>query len=419
MSRSRNLPAKSLNRSRKSQVVVTNSGVRVYEAKNGKYWRITWKESGRQKDTSATSAEAAYAKAAQIEKRIKRASGDKESLPMNDLLAAYVDPSIRTVRGADWGAKHEHSQKSLIKNHIAPQIGHVICDELTNEQLQSIVKNAPTDSTAKHLQSAISALINWAHLDGWISTEPKKLLAGITHENRRRKKNRGARAGETELYVDRRDIPSHQNVHDLAKAAAITGGKWWYELLVNLDAYSGVRFGELFDLDIDSIDIDGREITVETQVLEVSGQFSRTAPKWGTVRKTVFPKKTPMGYDLQKALRKRVKELKSLNQIPTLADGSQRLLLFPNEKGSWMSHSNFSARVRRPAQEMANWPKKEDGHFRWNFHSLRHVFCTYYLFDLEKDLRDVSIAAGHRDYSTTMQMYVGQSEGAIKRLKSE
>jgi integrase len=403
---------------RKGRIVVTSSGVRVYEAKNGNYWRITWKENDRRRDTTATSAESAFAKAAEIEKRIKRANGDKEQQAVSELLAAYLDPAKRTMKGADWGAKHEHAQKSLFRKHIEPQIGALACDDLTNENLQAIVKNAATDSTAKHLQSSISALINWAHIDGWITTEPKKLLAGITHENRRRKKNRGARAGETDLYVDRRDIPSHKNVHDLAKSAAITGGKWWYELLVNLDAYSGVRYGELFDLDIESIDVEGREITVETQVLEVSGRFTRTAPKWGTVRKTVFPKKTPCGYDLQKALRKRIKELKALKVIPTLADGSQRLLLFPNDKGSWMSHSNFSARVRRPAQELAKWPKNEKGRFRWNFHSLRHVFCTYYLFDLGKDLRDVSIAAGHRDYSTTMQMYVGQSEGAIQRLKN-
>jgi len=418
MSRSKAISQKKRSAARKRRVVVTNSGVRVYEAKNGSYWRITWKENDRRRDTTATSADDAYAKAAEIEKRIKRASGDKEVQSVSALLSAYLDPAKRTVKGADWGEKHAKSQESLINVHIRPQIGHLTCDEITHENLQAIVKSAKTDSTAEHLQSSISALINWAHIDGWITTEPRKLLAGITHENRRRKKNQGVRAGETDLYVDRRDIPSHQNVDALAKAAVVTGEQWWYELLINLSAYSGLRFGELFDLDVDAIDVKGREITVETQVSEVSGYFKRKAPKWGTVRKTVFPKKTPSGYELQKALRKRINELKSLEEIPTLADGTKRLLLFPNTNGSWMSNSNFSTHVRRPAQVLAKWPRKENGRFRWNFHSLRHVFCTYYLFDLEKDLRDVSIAAGHRNYSTTMEMYVGQSEGAIQRLKS-
>lgn len=120
----------------------------------------------------------------------------------------------------------------MIKKHIRPQIGEIICDALTNEDLQTIVKNAETDSTAKHLQSSLSALINWAHIDGWISTDPKKLLAGIAHENRRRLKKRGVRSGETDLYVDRRDIPSHGDVKKLAEATAVVGEQWAPSILI-------------------------------------------------------------------------------------------------------------------------------------------------------------------------------------------
>ena len=83
-----------------------------------------------------------------------------------------------------------------------------------------------------------------------------------------------------------------------------------------------------------------------------------------------------------------------------------------------MCPSDFGKRVRRPAQTLAGWPKGEDGKFQWNFHSLRHVFCTYYLFDLEKNIRDISIAAGHASYLTTLEMYVGNVEGVIERLTS-
>ena len=103
-------------------------------------------------------------------------------------------------------------------------------------------------------------------------------------------------------------------------------------------------------------------------------------------------------------------------QIPKLQDGSRRLLLFPNEKGGWQSGSNFGRRIRRPAQEAAGWPKV-GGKFIWTHHSLRHVFCSYYIFDRKADVRDVSIAAGHKSYMTTMDMYVGQSKGALDRLR--
>ena len=404
-----------IKRSSSAKVSVTNSGVRVYEPKAGGYWRITWKEKGKQHDTTAKSAESAYAKAAQIEKRIARANGHKESQPVSEMAAAYLDSSKRTVHGDDWGLKHEKSQKSLFSKHIIPQIGEITCDDLTFEDLQKIIKGAPSNSVADHLQSAIKAWINWAHLDGWITTSPKKLTSGMAREKKRRRAQ-GSPAGETDLYIDKRNIPTHKNVDDLAKAAAVTGGEWWFELLFNLDAYSGLRIGELLDLDINAIDIEAREIRVQTQALQIGGKVIRTLPKWGTTRTTVFPVETPSGYPLQSKLRKRIKELKKLKEVPTLADGSKRILLFPNSKGSWYNQSNFSNRVRRPAQELAGWPKSSNGKQHWTFHSLRHVFCTYYLFDLGKDLRDVSIAAGHRDYSTTMEMYIGQSEGAIKRL---
>lgn len=404
-------------RNRAARVVVTNSGVRVYEPKHDGYWRIVWKENGKQRETSATSAEQAYAKAAQQEKKLKRASGDKESQQISEMVAAYLDAERRTVHGEAWGKKHAKSQASLFKTHILPLIGHLVCDSLRFEDLQSIIKSAKTDSTAEHLHSAIKAWINWAYLDGWIANEPKKMLAGLSREKKRRKQ-KGAPAGETDLFVDKRNIPSHADVDAFAKALVKTGNRSWYELLANLAAYSGLRIGELFDLDVDSIDVNAREIRVNTQALQVAGTIERTLPKWGTTRTTVFPAVTPSGYKLQAALKKRIKELKSLKEVPTLADGTQRLLLFPDSNGSWMNQSNFSNRVRRPAQALLNWPKKANGQYLWTFHSLRHVFCTYYLFDMSKDLRDVSVAAGHRDYSTTMEMYIGQSEGAIKRLNS-
>lgn len=398
------------------KVAVSTNGVRVYEPNTTKYWRIVWRENGRSRDTSAKTADAAFKKAAEIEKRIMRSSGDKELQEASLMLAAYLDPHKRSVNGSDWGASHDNSQRLLIKKYVAPKLEKVTCDAISNELLREIVAQAPSDSVADHLQRCLSAMINWASRDGWLSKEPKTLLAGISHDRRRRSKLRGSRAGETLLFVDKRNIPSHDDVKQLAEAMAEVGHDWWYELLAYLAAYSGLRLGELLDLDIDSIDINKRVITVTTQCLQVNGKATRTAPKWGTTRKTVFPVTTPQGYALKKALERRIKELKSLKEMPTLADGTQRLLLFPNANGSWMNRSNFSGRIRKEAQELAGWPKQSNGQFLWTFHSLRHVFCTYYLFDLGKDLRDVSIAAGHKSYTTTMEMYVGNSEGAIKRL---
>ena len=134
-----------------------------------------------------------------------------------------------------------------------------------------------------------------------------------------------------------------------------------------------------------------------------------------------------MGYPLAAQLQRRVNELKGLDirgkkvediEIPVLQNSQQRLLLFPNTQGGWNSNSNFAKRVRLPAQKKAGWKKAKDGKYLWNFHSLRHVFCSHMISDLGCAPIDVSIAAGHKNLSTTLEMYVGNSEGAIDRLRA-
>ena len=187
--------------------------------------------------------------------------------------------------------------------------------------------------------------------------------------------------------------------------------------MVNLAAYSGLRLGEEMDLSIESIDLKKRLITVNYQCLDTNKSLSRTTPKWEIVRVTTYPEKTPMGYPLASELKRRVAELKALDEAPKLQDGSRRLLLFPDQNGGWQRQSNFSRRVRRPAQEAAGWEKNADGKFVWRHHSLRHVFCTYYLASTNNNIQAVSIAAGHSSFKTTFDMYIGVTAEHMEQLR--
>jgi integrase len=285
--------------------------------------------------------------------------------------------------------------------------------KLTNDDLKQIILDADTTSKASHLKTCLKALINWGSAEGWILAKTDTLFSGFNAIGKRKRRI----AGESRLYVDKKLIPSHKAVSDVAKYAAEISGVWWYELMFNLAAYSGLRLGEIIDLDINHINLRERKINVETQCLDVGGSLIQTLPKWNTTRITTYPKVTPEDYDLAENLKKRINELKKIQDIPEIQDGSKRLLLFPNSEGGWLGASTFGTRVRRPAQAKANWPKDSNKKYLWNFHSLRHVFCSYYYGDLKKDIRDVAIAAGHRSPSTTMEMYVGNVAGAIERLR--
>ena len=409
---------------RNSPEVTSKSGrVKIYTPTGKKQYRLTYFEDGKQKGTTAQSMTHAIEVASLIEKRLLAKHGDRSLLSVSEMIAKYLDPDEGDTSRGEWGDNHRVNVENAFRKCVLPEIGDTICADLTSGDLSALVANQETTSNADHLARYLNKLINWAFAEEWILVEPKSLTKGLRAQVKKVTKRVGDEktktAGESILKVDSREIPGPRDVRELGKQAKEISGDWWQELHVNLAAYSGLRLGESLDLDIEGINLERREITVNFQKIEVRGKMTRTSPKWNTTRTTVYPVKTPGDYKLHDALKKRVAELELLKeegQIPKLQDGSRRLLLFPNEKGGWQSGSNFGRRIRRPAQEAAGWPKV-GGKFIWTHHSLRHVFCSYYIFDRKADVRDVSIAAGHKSYMTTMDMYVGQSKGALDRLR--
>jgi len=411
---------------RNSASWVTSHGVKIYSPKSSRYWRIVWSEDGKTRDTTANSESAAFNKASEIERRLMTPNGGLSKLLIKDMYEAYVDPKQGGSTRDEWGKRHTRNTRQIFNHTILKSLGRVQCSELKPSHLAMVVNQEMTTSNRKHLISTLSAFINWGYRGGWILTDPTQLLAGLTYASKSRKsvgstnKPKAKRAGESHLVVDPRAIPSHDDVDRLAKATVEVSGIWWYELMINLAAYSGLRLGEILDLDLTQVNLKSRVIEVNYQVLDDAGNLSRELPKWDVQRSTVFPKVTPKGYKLQEQLGRRIDELKKLKEVPELQDKTHRQLLFPNSSGGWLRGGSFAKSVRRPAQLIAGWEKDAvTGKFIWNFHSLRHVFCSYMINDLRRDPADVSIAAGHGSVNTTIQMYVGRVKGALDRLRGE
>ena len=405
---------------------VTNHGVKIYPPSARGYWRIVWTEDGKPRDTSAKSEPEALNKAGEIEQRLRTSNGKRSMLRIKDMYLSYVDEEQGGDTRDEWGKKHTRNTKQIFLKTILPAIGEKQCSAIKTDHLKKLIQQKMTPSNRQHLLRTLTAFMKWGYREGWILEEPTRLLAGLTYVSKVKRK-KGAPldqvakvAGESHLAVDPKAIPSKDDVHKLGKAIVELTGIWWMELMVNLAAYSGLRLGEILDLDLSHVDVKNQIIKVEYQLLDDAGNLSRQLPKWDVQRRTVFPKVTPAGYKLAEQLQRRIKEVKSIEQIPTLQDGTNRLLLFPNSNGGWISGANFSTRIRRPAQALAGWETDPtSGKFIWNFHSLRHVFCSYMINDLRRDPADVSIAAGHGSISTTLEMYVGRAEGALERLKGK
>jgi hypothetical protein len=63
-------------------------------------------------------------------------------------------------------------------------------------------------------------------------------------------------------------------------------------------------------------------------------------------------------------------------------------------------------------------PVLAEVHWRWTWHSLRHVFCTTALFTWKLEPTDVSRMAGHANYRITLDMYVGTTVGVLDRARA-
>jgi len=421
--------------SKKSRKAIwdTANGVRITEPTDLKpYYRIVYTEGGKRKETTSPDQSAALLKMAAIEKRLSVTHGERSLQTVKEMVDAYINLKKGDYSRKNWKSKHTRNTRNILNQRLVKELGDKRCAEITLVDLQKSLSKVTSASLADHYASSLSAVINWAYRQDWILTEPSKWTKELNMLRDRIKSEKGSRkpraAGESSKYVSKKEIPTHQNVHAVARAAASknVSNIWWYELLFNLAAYSGARDGEIFDLDVDSVDPENLIMNIETQRLDDGGTLSRELPKWDTVRQTTFLEVTPMGYPLAAELRRRINELKGLNdkgekvvevEIPTVQNGQERLLLFPNTLGGWNSNSNFAKRVRIPAQEEAGWRKAKDGKYIWNFHSLRHVFCSHLITELGCAPIDVSIAAGHKNLATTLEMYVGNSAGAIDRLR--
>ena len=151
-----------------------------------------------------------------------------------------------------WGQKHQDSQSTLFK-FIVSLIGDIPCDEVTPDDLTLVLSEAAEVSFSKveHVASALSAFIRWGVNKGWITQNHNALLGALAEATTVKEKRRTKKSGESKLHVDSRDIPTHEDVSAYGREAARIGKMWWFELMVNLAAYSGLRLGEEMDLSID------------------------------------------------------------------------------------------------------------------------------------------------------------------------
>jgi len=393
------------------EVVELEYGITVYPAREeGGRWRAVWHEDGERQQCEARSEEKLAAK---VEKVTERLAADASNMkrPGADLIAWYLNPDRLPV-DERWSRKHAHTQQRLCERFVMPVIGTVICQDITTGHMRKVVNAAPTPGEGKRVHAAISALVN-AGLEAGYLVNPRLASVHWQAGDRPLPPPPVGVAGESQLWVDTAEIPSDDNVARLGRALGAGRHGDRDELMAQVAAYSGLRWGELVALAVRQIDLAQRVITVDRKIVEVAGHLYAEAPKNRKQRRTIYPRRTPGGYPLAEKLSARIDQVRAEQKAGTNPLG----LVFPSPTGKYWRASNFGRNVLKRAYLAAGW-RDDDGRGRWTWHSLRHVFCTTGLFTWKLDATYVSRMAGHANYRITLDMYVGSTAGVLDRART-
>ena len=373
-------------------------------------WRAVWYEDGQRQQCEAASEEKLSARLEKVTERLAVGAPDMKR-PGADLIAHYLDPDRLPV-AERWSRKHAHTQRRLCERFAVPVIGAVTCQDITTGHMQKIVNAAPTAGEGDRVQRMISALVS-VGLDGGYLANPRLAKVHWQAGDRPLPAARVSAAGESALWVDPAEIPADGDIGKLGRALAAGRHGERDELMANVAAYSGLRWGELTALTIAQVDQAARVITVDRKVVEVAGHLYVEAPKNRKFRRTIYPRRTPAGYPLAERLAARIEAARAEQDAGTNPLG----LIFPSPAGKHWRSSNFQRNVLKRAYLAAGW-RDGDGNGRWTWHSLRHVFCTTALFTWKLDPTDVSRMAGHANYRITLDMYVGSTAGVLDRART-
>jgi integrase len=393
------------------EVIELDQGITVYPPKDkGGRWRAVWHEDGERQQCESVSEEKLAAKLEKVRQRLFMGAANMTK-PGADLIAWYLDPDRLPVADR-WSRKHADTQRRLCQRYVSPAIGAVTCQDITVIHTQKIVNAAPTAGEGDRVHRMLSAMVS-AGLKGGYLVNP--LLAGVHWQagDRPLPAPKVTVAGESALLVDPSEIPSSGDVGGLGRALAARSHDERDELMANLAAYSGLRWGELAALTTGQVAPAARVITVDRKVVEISGRLYVEAPKNRKRRRTIYPRLTPGGYPLASRLAARIEEAGAEQE----AGANPLGLVFPSSVGKYWRSSNFNRRVLQPAYLAAGW-RDCSGVGQWTWHSLRHVFCTTALFTWKLDPTDVSRMAGHANYRITLDMYVGTTAGVLDRARS-
>jgi integrase len=342
----------------------------------------------------------------------------------------YIDPHAGKIKFADYlprwvvGINHEATttfrDQGLMRNHIVPRWGSVPLAKIDYTSVQAWVADLSTrlsPASVRECFRVFSSVMKAAVRDRTIGYNP---CEGVRLPPRRRKD------------TDGRTITRETLVRQLLPAIPDR-----YRALVAVAGGTGLRWGEVLGLRLDTIDLDAGLVHVSRVVTEVNGKVaSKPFPKTAHGRRTV-----PLPAFAVKLV------CEHMSRYAPARTGE----VFINEMGGPLRRSTWRRRVWRPAlvragllgkviqegprQFRAAWTdeagtdatavfrtepeavnevaRKAAGGLR--FHDLRHSYATWLVYD-GVPINDAQRLLGHSRPSTTLDIYTHYQRELDRRV---
>ena len=290
----------------------------------------------------------------------------------------YVDPKAGrvTVReyAEQWRAAQVHREgtvvqvEGILRRHVYPVLGDRPISGVLPSDVQSLVKRlstVPRDGSRRPLSPAtvgvahrvLSAIFKSAVADRRLASSPC--------------------VGTRLPKVEKRKVEpiTTEQVRALVEAMPER-----YRGLVLLTVGTGMRQGEVFGLTLDRVDFLRRSLTVDRQLVGISGRVPFFGPPKTAASVRVIPLPTVVVDGLAA----------HLAAFPAVD------LIFTNEAGDMIRRSNFGTMWRRVTKSV-----ELDG---LHFHDLRHYYASL-LIRHGESVKTVQARLGHANAAETLDTY--------------
>ncbi len=282
----------------------------------------------------------------------------------------YVDPGAGrvTVReyAEQWRASQVHREgtvvtvEGILRRHVYPVLGDRQMSSVLPSDVQALVKRLSltlSPATVGVAHRVLSTIFKSAVADRRLASSP---------------------CLRTRLpKVEKRKVEpiSTEQVRALVEAMPER-----YGALVMLAAGTGMRQGEVFGLSVDRVDFLRRSLTVDRQLVGISGRLPYFGPPKTAASVRVIPLPTVVVDALAGHL------------VAFPGDG----LIFTNETGDMLRRSNFGTMWRRVT--------KSAGLDGLRFHDLRHYYASL-LIRHGESVKTVQARLGHANAAETLDTY--------------